>query len=403
MRPAVVIGTHTMGLGVIRSLGMRGVPIFAVHYDEKDMGYTSKYVTENYRSPHPGESDELFVEWLEDNTDLFANCILFPVSDAALSTLSRYKTKLNEKYVVACTEWEISQQFIQKRYTYTLAESIGVPLPKTTLLSSEKDLVNSREDITYPCLVKPDESHQFFEKFDTKMVQVENFAELEGAYHRAAAVGLKVMLQEFIPGEDTLGVNYNSYFWDNRPVVEFTAQQIRNAPPIFGSPSVALSKNYPEVLESGRKILTQMGFYGYSCIEFKCDPRDGIYKLIEVNGRHNLSTLLAVRCGINFPWLHYNHLINGEVPSAMDYQVGIFWIDILRDMPYAPKHIKLGESLADLIRPYLLQKVFAVFDVRDPVPFIHRSLYLLRRALKGASRLLNSVWLSKFNNRGEVI
>ena len=36
MEPALVLGAHTVGLGVVRALGSKGVPVIAVHYDDKD-------------------------------------------------------------------------------------------------------------------------------------------------------------------------------------------------------------------------------------------------------------------------------------------------------------------------------------------------------------------------------
>jgi hypothetical protein len=40
--PAVVLSTHNTGLAVIRALGENGVPIIAVHYQNRDMGYVSR-------------------------------------------------------------------------------------------------------------------------------------------------------------------------------------------------------------------------------------------------------------------------------------------------------------------------------------------------------------------------
>ncbi len=58
LKPAIVLATHTMGLGVIRALGRMGVPIVAVYYDrQKDMGYVSKYVQHKVYVPHPEQSD----------------------------------------------------------------------------------------------------------------------------------------------------------------------------------------------------------------------------------------------------------------------------------------------------------------------------------------------------------
>jgi D-aspartate ligase len=71
-------------------------------------------------------------------------------------------------------------------------------------------------------------------------------------------------------------------------------------------PSVVISKDINGVIESGRKILQASSYDGYSCTEFKKDIRDGKYKLMEINGRHNHSALLSIRCGINFLLIEYN-------------------------------------------------------------------------------------------------
>ena len=47
-----------MGLAVIRSLGIKGVPIIVVYYQKEDMGYVSKYVKEANFAPHPEQCPE---------------------------------------------------------------------------------------------------------------------------------------------------------------------------------------------------------------------------------------------------------------------------------------------------------------------------------------------------------
>jgi D-aspartate ligase len=283
---------------------------------------------------------------------------------------------------VACTEWNITEQFINKKHTYALADSIGVPAPKTMVPHSADDVERYSKTVDYPCLVKPCQSHSFFDRFKRKMTRVENLQQMLAAYQEAADAGLETMLQELIPGDDAQGVNYNSYFWNGDALVEFTAEKVRNAPPQFGSPRVAVSKYIPEVLEPGRKILQAMGFYGFSCTEFKKDARDGIYKLMEVNGRHNRSGILAVHCGMNFPWIQYKHLVCGELPSACDYQKGIFWIDFFRDIGFSLKCFrKEGYSLSQYIQPYRSPHVFAVWNRHDLKPLIRRSINMAKKIL----------------------
>lgn len=373
MKPAIVLSTHTMGLVVIRGLGVMGVPIIGVYYNEGDMGYVSKYVTERIRAPHPEESEEEFVELLIKSASRFGGGLLIPTDDTTVAVVSRHKSRLDDHYKVACTEWEITKQFIEKKHTYALADAIGVPAPKTMVPQSVDDVRNYAQAVQYPCLVKPSQSHLYYEHFGEKMVRVDNLDQMLSVYQQAAEVGLEVMLQELIPGDDSLGVSYHSYSWDDKTLVEFTAQQIRNGPPDFGSPRVMLSKQIPEVLEPGRKILKAMGFYGFSCIEFKLDPRDGVHKLMELNGRHSRAEILDIRCGINFPWLQYQHLIHDELPTASDFEEGVYWIALERDLGYSFKYREQEKySFSEYLKPYLSPHKFATLDLRDPKPFFKR-------------------------------
>ncbi|MGB5633124.1 MAG: hypothetical protein WBM86_10150 [Waterburya sp.] len=240
------------------------------------------------------------------------------------------------------------------------------------------DVEKYANNIDFPCLVKPSQSHLFYNYFKKKMFPVTDTKELISVYQKAAEAGLEVMLQEIIPGGDANVVNYNAYFWEGKPLVEFTAQHIRNAPPCWGSPRVVLSKKIPEVTAPGRSLLQAMGYEGYACTEFKKDDRDGVYKLMEVNGRHNLSTLLAIRSGINFPWLQYKHLALNVKPSKCDFETGIYWVDIPRDVGYSTKFIKTERyELMQYLKPYLEPHIFAIFDLNDIKPFIKRCAYFV--------------------------
>jgi D-aspartate ligase len=386
MIPAIVIGTHTMGLGVIRALGTMRVPIVAAYYNTNDMGYVSRYVQERIHVPHPELDENLFIDTLIKLSSRFPNVPLFPVSDESLKIVAKHKVQLQEYFKVACAEWDVVRQFIEKDNTYSLAAAVGIPIPKTIRPSSEEEVASFGEDLVFPCLVKPVESHLYFALFKRKIVRVENVDQMLTAYRQAAAARLEVVLQELIPGEDSLGVNYNSYYWNGEATVEFTAQKIRNAPPELGSPCAAKSQVIPDVLAFGRRILKAMNFYGYSCTEFKQDPRDGIFKLMEVNGRHNLSTLLAVRCGMNFPWLHYQHLVDGIVPHQNTFQENIYWVDVERDLAYFSRQ---KTSLTQFLAPYFKPHVSAVLDWKDPAPFVKRYSDFIKKALRFKSKPIN--------------
>jgi predicted ATP-grasp superfamily ATP-dependent carboligase len=396
--PAVVLSTHNTGLAVIRALGKNGVPIIAVYYENRDMGYVSKYVKHKVAAPHPEQAQEEFIKLLIDLSTEHGRCVLFPCDDGTLAAVGNNLQALSEHHLVACPDWDVVRSAIDKPYTYQLAESLGIPLPKTAIPKDQQEAEAYSKNAYFPCLVKPRQSHIYFEKFRKKMVKAFDADMLMEAYHEAASAGIDVMLQEYIEGRDTAGINYNSYFWDGQPIVEFTAQKVRLSPPDSGVPSVVISKDIPEVVEAGRKLLKAFDYRGYSCMEFKRDPNDGIYKLMEINARHNRSSLLAVKCGINFPWVEYQHRLFGNTPHNNSFRKGVYWIDMTRDLATMGKYIKRGEfSLTGQLKPYLSPHVFATLSLKDPIPFIKRCFDILKmiafavvQRLKPQKRLANN-------------
>ena len=103
--------------------GVDGRPVRAVQYDDRDMGFASRYVRERIRAPHPETDEEALIELLIDRAPR-DRAPLIPASDAALAAVSRNKERLDRRYVVAATEWSITRRFIEKRHTYALAQEV---------------------------------------------------------------------------------------------------------------------------------------------------------------------------------------------------------------------------------------------------------------------------------------
>lgn len=326
---------------------------------------------------------------LMDLSSRLGGGLLVPASDAGLAAISRHKERLDRHYVVAAPPWAVTERFLHKEHTYAIADRVGVPAPRSFTPRSIDDVARIAEVLGFPSLVKPSQGHLFKARFGRKLVEVGDLDQMLSWYRRARAEGLTVILQELIPGPDGGGANYNAYFWAGEPLAEFTARKVRNSPPRFGSPRVARSELIPEVLEPGRAILRALGFQGFACTEFKRDARDGVWKLMEVNGRHNLSSLLAVRSGVNFPWIEYRHLTEGEIPPSPTQEVGLYWIDLVRDLGCVPGARREGYSFGQYLRPYVRPHVFAILDLRDPKPFAARCRDLSRTALRS---ILERTW-----------
>ena len=376
-KPAIVLSAGTAALGVIRALGRRGIPVVVLYQDRSEVGCVSRYVREAIQVPRPDQEEKALVDLLLRQAPRLGGGVLMPCADGFVAAIARNKPELQQHYRVGCPDWQIARSVLEKSRTYEVARAAGVATPRTAVLHSLEQAEHEARTVSLPCLVKPVTGHQYYRLFRKKMVLAESRDELIAAYREAAAAGCAVMLQEFIPGEDALGVNYNSYFWEGEPLAEFTAAKIRGAPPQIGSPRVVMSKHIPEVIEPGRRLLRALGYSGFSCTEFKWDARDGQYKLMEVNGRHNLSTWLAPSCGIDFPFIEYRHLAYGERPTPCDFEDGTYWIDLTRDVAHTLRHWRRERySLARYLEPYLRPHVFAELDWSDPWPFLQRLISL---------------------------
>lgn len=384
---AVVVSAYTMGLGVIRSLGRRGVPVIAVRYDRQDFGHTSRFVTRTVDVPDPVADEESFVASLAALGRELGDAVLIPASDASLVAVARARERLSESYRVACTPWDRARLFLEKQHTYALAAAAGIPVPTTQVVSTEEQLMAIAGDLPYPVLIKPVQSHLFVRRFGVKMLEVADRIELIETYRMVSDGSLQLMVQEFIAGPPSAGANYNCFVVDGVPVAEFTARKVRNSPPTLGSPRVVVSEHLPEVMELGRRVMASLGHEGFACSEFKRNDKNGEWTLMEVNGRHNLSGTLAVQAGIDFPWVEYRYLERGELPGPADFRDGIYWIDLKRDLGASIRFRSEEEfALRDYLRPYLRKHVFGDWDLRDPRPMVSRTALTVRSLVATGAR-----------------
>ncbi len=330
--PVIVISSHLMGYSVIRSLGVHNIPIDVLYYNNKDFGYISKYVTHVKKTVFP-ESDE--EQFMHDLIALAANhkkCLIIPADDDSTHVLSKHLDKLPEHAIPACQNSETTSLFIEKSKTYHLAARLNIPHPQTRFICRNENIGLGNHEIHCPCLLKPDESHLFFEHYKKKMAFAYSAEEANVLLKKFTDAGFSMLIQEYIPGPQTSGVNHNIYASEGEILVDFTAEKVRTAPTEFSIPRVVVSKNIPEIKSYTQKMIRHIKFTGYACIEYKKDERDNQYKFMEINGRFNRSSLLSVKCGINFPLIMYEHMMYQIQPAKQNFKENVYWVDLTQDV-----------------------------------------------------------------------
>ena len=372
--PAYVLGGHEAGLAVIRSLGRAGLPVVSVVSSPREHGGRSRYATSRATAPDPADRTRDYIEFLLGLGDEYGDGILVPTTDESVEAVSTHREELAARHRLACPSLWAAEHFLDKRLTSEVAGAAGVEAPATSCPDTPEELERCACDLRFPCLIKPRESYRYTRAFGVKMTRVEDRDELRAAWRAAHDAGIGVLVQEIIPGPETGGVNYNLYMVDGEPAVEFTSRKVRLSPPDFGFPCVVRSAPVPEVVEPGRRIARALGVQGFANVEFKQDERDGRYKLMEVNGRPNMSGELAIRCGVDFPLMTYRHLVHGVVPAPASCPRDVYWIHEVADPGILFSRWRRGQlALRQALVPYLSRHVFASFALRDPGPFVDRA------------------------------
>jgi len=219
------------------------------------------------------------------------------------------------------------------------------------------------------------------------VVQVSSAAELRTAYSELAGTDPDFIVQEVIPGGDDRLWCALCYLGDERRSdCIFVARKLRQYPPGFGSASLAESRWDPEVADLSLAFLRGVGFRGFCATEYKRDPRDGRFKMIEVNARVPLWVSLATAAGVDLPYVGFADLVGA--PCECGEQVdGVRWVFAAKDLSSAFHYARKGVLGWSEWRASLRDcRAEAVWASDDPLPALRLPFYV---SAKGARRLWN--------------
>lgn len=366
---AVVVGGDYQGLGIIRSLGRRGIPSVVID-DERSIGKYSRYVKHSayFKSIREPEAVVEAVLSVGKRYGL-EGWILFPTRDETVAAFSQARSELSQFFRVPTPEWQSVKHAWDKRNLHRLATALNIPAPRSFNPQSIEEL--ECIDFDPPYVLKPAIKEHFFYKTKAKAWRADSKEDLRKLFIQAthhAGPG-SMLVQEFIAGDGRQQFSFCTFFKAGQPLGSMVAQRRRQHPPEFGRSSTYVITCENPLLESyGSRFLKAIDYYGLAEAEFKFDTREKTFKLHDVNlrtwGYHSVGRL----AGVDFPYLLYRDQL-GQCVSACRASVGTKWVRTVTDFPasvldIAGKRLTLAEYFRSFARPI----TDAVFDLRDPLP-----------------------------------
>ena len=356
------------GVGAVRSLSEQDVPI--AHADwEWNPDVFSVHVRTRQRLESPMVNEPGFVFGLSRFGATFRRKpVLFPCSDCAVWYVAKHKATLERHFHIPLSRFGIIEKILMKDKLYRFLESRGYPTPRT-VYPLHRATVTVESGITYPCIVKPSQSHIFRKLFGRKVILVRNDTELRRALSLFQHYALDPCVQEIIPGDSSSVVSVGGYFdKHSRPIAMLTTRRIREFPLSFGTGSRIVTECLPEVAELATQIVASLSFHGIADIDFIEDKRDDKLKLIDFNPRCWGEVYISAKAGADIPLSAYLDTLGTEVKdtSQMD---GVRWVDNVADVLAFFQEYRAGKaSLSAFSRQFGPRQVYSTLTVKDPFP-----------------------------------
>lgn len=374
---AIVIGGEHPGLGIARSLGRRGIPVCIID-DQHSISQFSRYVTRVVRVEDLRDEYKT-VESVMDVGRRYGleGWVLFPTRDETVAAFSRHRDRLAQLFRVTTPGWDTVQWTWDKKNTYDRAAELGIPVPHTFNPRTEAELADLYSRL--PLAIKPAVKENFFYATGAKAWRAETPAELLDLFRKAIQQirPEEILVQEIIPGDGQQQYSYCAFFREGEAQSTLIARRIRQHPREFGRAATYVETiEAPEIEELSERFLRAIDYYGLVEVEFKRDPRDGQFKLLDVNARTWGFHSLGGPAGVDFPYLLYADQL-GQPARRCRAKTGVGWLRAIADLPTLASDLWDGEfDLHSYCSSLRRTRVESVFCLRDPMPSVAEVLML---------------------------
>jgi predicted ATP-grasp superfamily ATP-dependent carboligase len=368
----------------IRSLGQRGMRVAAMEIADNvnTMGFrqlpafSSRWCRQAFLAPGYDRGIEPFLTYLKQTLDANGASILITSSDITLAVIRQYREELERRVSIALAKEPALAIAINKKRTLEVANQLGIGIPRGIHVRGVDEVDDAIREIGLPMVIKPVESWLWGEQHGVRLA-CKVVKTREEAYHALEELtqsGGTTLCQQFLTGRrESVNLMYA-----NGVIYARFAQWARRTQPQLGGTSVyRQSIAIPQDIGKQSELLVrEIDLEGYSEIEFRRDNAGKPY-LMEINPRLSASIELAVRAGVDFPYLLFQWANGDRIDKVEGYRIG-GWMrhiggDITSTMeslihPDRPGVASPTKALLEFLVSFFVPAGYDYFDLKDPVP-----------------------------------
>jgi len=322
--PAVVLKfdpnvMHHGGLGVIRSLGRMGVPVYGVHEGPWAPAANSRYLHGRcFWQPNPEDTDRVCAGLLRLADRIGRPAVLIATDDAGAIFLAEHGDDLRPWFLFPRPPKDLPRRLADKYSMYQLCQALGVACPQTTAPASLAEAREFAAGAGFPLVAKlATPWQQGNGRLRSTSIVADN-DELDYIYRACDRGGAGFILQEFIPGglgNDWCFHGYCDATSRCRPA--FTGVKERSYPAHAGLTTLGRSSANARLRDEVTCLLRRLSYSGILDLDLRWDASDGTYKLLDFNPRLGAQfRLFRDSAGVDVVLAQYLDLTGGAVPRG---------------------------------------------------------------------------------------
>jgi len=309
-------------LVTVRSLGKRGYRVAALESGAAP-AFSSRWCRHGF-SYSANEHSLSYLDYLEQALDRTGARVLIPSSDGTIALLRRHREHLEQRTHIALAKEPALAIAVNKERTLSIAAHLGLHIPHSVTVESVAAVPFALKAIGLPLVVKPVESWIAIDQAGlqgTRMAPrlITAAAEAYDAVAELTAQGGTVLFQQYLPGRrEAVSLLYAT----GKVHARFAQWARRTEPPLGGTSVLRQSIAVPQ--DSGvqaERLVREIDLEGYSEVEFRRDSI-GVPYLMEINPRLSASVEIAVRSGVDFPYLLYQWASGEQIDTITSYHTG---------------------------------------------------------------------------------
>jgi predicted ATP-grasp superfamily ATP-dependent carboligase len=385
MIPVVMFRSENLAsLAIARSLGRMGVAVHAVDCDPDALAWKSRYCTQAVRTEAVRQADEATVRWLCEFAERFDDRpVLLATFDTRNLLVDAHRETLSRHYRLPQPRAGAVASLYDKREMYELCLRHAIPTPRTLFPITVDEAVEQAQALGYPLVLKGIDADRLQAHCARRMALVEDAQALRALWPVFDEPGVaNLALQEFLPGDSRSTWAVTTYF-DRQQQCRFslTGHKVREWPLDGGVSTCSVTARRDLLVDAVTRLARAVGFHGAMDADFRFNPRDSSYQLLDVNPRVGANfRAWADADGHDVVRTMYLDLAQRPIPPVRPAW-GRVWLNEMQDIWAARALWRSGSlSLAQWVRSWVGAREYALLALDDPRPGLEIPRSLLRRA-----------------------